>query len=55
MIPFQERPLKTCLRRCGKGEGSADKIIESKGLKQMTDTGEIETIVMRLLPITPAS
>ncbi len=27
------------------GEGSADSIIESKGLKQMTDTGAIEAIV----------
>jgi aspartyl-tRNA(Asn)/glutamyl-tRNA(Gln) amidotransferase subunit B len=32
-----------------KGEGSADKIIESKGLKQMTDTGEIETIVNEII------
>ena len=27
------------------GEGSADEIIDAKGLKQMTDTGEIEAIV----------
>lgn len=31
------------------GEGSADQIIESKGLKQMTDTGEIEAIVDEII------
>lgn len=32
-----------------KGEGSADDIIESKGLKQMTDTGEVEAIVDEII------
>ncbi len=31
------------------GEGSADDIIKSKGLKQMTDTGEIEAIVDEII------
>lgn len=31
------------------GEGSADQIIESKGLKQITDTGAIESIVEQVL------
>ncbi len=31
------------------GEGSADEIIDSKGLKQMTDTGEIEAIVDEII------
>ncbi len=31
------------------GEGSADEIIEAKGLKQMTDTGEIEAIVDEII------
>jgi aspartyl-tRNA(Asn)/glutamyl-tRNA(Gln) amidotransferase subunit B len=31
------------------GEGSADQIIESKGLKQMTDTGAIEAIVDEII------
>jgi aspartyl-tRNA(Asn)/glutamyl-tRNA(Gln) amidotransferase subunit B len=31
------------------GEGSADDIIESKGLKQMTDMGEIEAIVDEII------
>jgi aspartyl-tRNA(Asn)/glutamyl-tRNA(Gln) amidotransferase subunit B len=31
------------------GEGSADEIIDTKGLKQMSDTGEIETIVDEII------
>jgi aspartyl-tRNA(Asn)/glutamyl-tRNA(Gln) amidotransferase subunit B len=31
------------------GEGSADEIIEAKGLKQMTDTGAIEAIVDEII------
>ncbi len=31
------------------GEGSADEIIEAKGLKQMTDTGAIEAIVDKII------
>ncbi len=37
------------------GEGEADAIIENKGLKQITDTGEIETIVDAVLAANPKS
>ncbi len=36
------------------GEGSADEIIESKGLKQVTDTGAIEKIVDEVLAANTA-
>ncbi|SHN89713.1 Aspartyl-tRNA(Asn) amidotransferase subunit B @ Glutamyl-tRNA(Gln) amidotransferase subunit B [Bathymodiolus heckerae thiotrophic gill symbiont] len=36
---------KDVFKAMWEGEGSADEIIKSKGLKQMTDTGEIEAIV----------
>ncbi|MFV1982177.1 MAG: Asp-tRNA(Asn)/Glu-tRNA(Gln) amidotransferase subunit GatB [Thiohalomonadales bacterium] len=35
------------------GEGDADKIIESKGLKQITDTGAIEAIVDEIIAANP--
>lgn len=35
------------------GEGSADEIIESKGLKQITDTGAIEALVDEVLANNP--
>ena len=35
------------------GEGDADSIIENKGLKQITDTGEIETIVDEIIAANP--
>ena len=35
------------------GEGNADKIIESKGLKQVTDTGEIEKFVDEVIQNSP--
>ena len=37
------------------GEGSADEIIETKGLKQITDTGAIEKIVDDVLAANPKS
>ena len=37
-----------------KGEGDADAIIESKGLKQITDTGAIEAIVDEIIAANPA-
>ena len=37
------------------GEGDADSIIEKKGLKQITDTGAIETIVDEVLAANPKS
>ncbi|MDG6773494.1 Asp-tRNA(Asn)/Glu-tRNA(Gln) amidotransferase subunit GatB [Thiomicrorhabdus sp. ZW0627] len=36
------------------GEGSADEIIESKGLKQITDTGAIEALVDEVLANNPS-
>ena len=36
------------------GEGDADTVIESKGLKQMSDTGELEKIVDQALAENPA-
>jgi len=35
------------------GEGDADKIIDSKGLKQITDTGAIEAIVDEIIAANP--
>ncbi len=35
------------------GEGNADDIIESRGLKQITDTGEIETIIDDIIAANP--
>ena len=35
------------------GEGNADSIIESKGLKQVTDTGEIEKLVDSVIANSP--
>ena len=36
------------------GEGSADNIIEAKGLKQITDTGAIEAIVDKIIAANPS-
>ncbi len=36
------------------GEGSADEVIENKGLKQITDTGEIEAFVDEVIANNPA-
>jgi aspartyl-tRNA(Asn)/glutamyl-tRNA(Gln) amidotransferase subunit B len=36
------------------GEGSADEVIESKGLKQITDTGEIEAYVDEVIANNPS-
>jgi len=35
------------------GEGSADEVIEAKGLKQITDTGAIEALVDEVLAVNP--
>ena len=35
------------------GKGSADEIIEAKGLKQITDTGAIENMVKEILAKHP--
>jgi aspartyl-tRNA(Asn)/glutamyl-tRNA(Gln) amidotransferase subunit B len=37
------------------GEGEADAIIEARGLKQMSDSGEIEKIVDEVLAANPKS
>jgi aspartyl-tRNA(Asn)/glutamyl-tRNA(Gln) amidotransferase subunit B len=37
------------------GEGEADAIIEARGLKQMSDSGEIERIVDEVLAANPKS
>jgi len=36
------------------GEGSADEVIEAKGLKQITDTGAIEALVDEVIAANPA-
>lgn len=40
---------KTVFESMAAGEGSADQIIEAKGLKQVTDTGAIESILDEML------
>ena len=35
------------------GEGDADQVIEAKGLKQITDTGAIETIIDEIIASNP--
>ncbi len=45
---------KEVLDAMWKGEGSADEIIESKGLKQITDTGAIEGFVDEVIANNPA-
>ena len=44
---------KDVFKAMWEGEGSADQIIESKGLKQMTDTGAIEVIVDEIIANNP--
>ena len=36
------------------GEGSADDVIEAKGLKQITDTGEIEKLIDEVIAANPS-
>jgi aspartyl-tRNA(Asn)/glutamyl-tRNA(Gln) amidotransferase subunit B len=36
------------------GEGSADEIIEARGLKQITDTGAIEAVIDQVLADNPS-
>ncbi len=45
---------KTVFESMLAGEGDADSIIESKGLKQVTDTGAIETMVDEVIANNPA-
>lgn len=44
---------KTVFEAMIAGEGSADAIIESKGLKQVTDTGAIETMIDAIIAANP--
>ncbi|MDZ7840375.1 MAG: Asp-tRNA(Asn)/Glu-tRNA(Gln) amidotransferase subunit GatB [Gammaproteobacteria bacterium] len=44
---------KEVFRAMWEGEGDADAVIESKSLKQITDTGEIETIIDGVLENSP--
>lgn len=39
---------------CWAGEGNPDQIIEAKGLRQMSDTGELEKIVDQVISDSPA-
>jgi aspartyl-tRNA(Asn)/glutamyl-tRNA(Gln) amidotransferase subunit B len=45
---------KDVLDAMWQGEGSADEVIESKGLKQITDTGAIEAFVDEVIANNPA-
>ena len=40
---------KDVFKAMWQGEGSADEIINSKGLKQMTDSGAIEGIIEKII------
>lgn len=40
---------KQVFEACWQGEGSPDQIIEARGLKQMSDSGELETLVDRVI------
>ena len=44
---------KDVFRSIWNGEGTADDLIESKGLKQITDSGELESIVDEVLSMSP--
>ena len=43
------KTAKNVLQSMWEGEGSADEIIEAKGLKQVTDTGAIESMIQGVL------
>lgn len=40
---------KQVFEACWNGEGSPDQVIEAKGLKQMSDTGELEKVVEQII------
>ncbi|MFD1383912.1 Asp-tRNA(Asn)/Glu-tRNA(Gln) amidotransferase subunit GatB [Rhodanobacter aciditrophus] len=48
------KTAKSVLQSMWEGEGSADDIIEAKGLKQVTDTGAIESMIQGVLDANPA-
>ena len=41
------------LRRCGRAKGSADTIIEARGLKQVSDSGALEGIIAEVIASHP--
>ncbi|MEH6708062.1 MAG: Asp-tRNA(Asn)/Glu-tRNA(Gln) amidotransferase subunit GatB [Alloalcanivorax venustensis] len=45
---------KQVFEACWGGEGSPDQIIEARGLKQMSDSGELEKIVDQVIADSPA-
>ncbi len=45
---------KQVFEACWNGEGSPDRIIEAQGLKQMSDSGELEKIVDQVIADSPA-
>ena len=45
---------KTVFEAMWNGEGSADEVIEAKGLKQVTDTGAIEKLIDEVIANNPA-
>ncbi|MBJ7549572.1 Asp-tRNA(Asn)/Glu-tRNA(Gln) amidotransferase subunit GatB [Marinomonas ostreistagni] len=48
------KTAKNVLQSMWEGEGSADEIIEAKGLKQVTDTGAIESMIQGVLDANAA-
>ena len=48
------KTAKDILADMWNGEGSADEIIEKKGLKQVTDTGAIEAMIQEIIAANPA-
>lgn len=47
------KTAKSVFQAMWEGEGSADEIIEAKGLKQVTDTGAIEEMIQGVLDANP--
>jgi len=45
---------KQVFEACWAGDGSPDQIIESQGLKQMSDSGELEKIIDQIIADSPA-
>ena len=45
---------KQVFEACWAGDGSPDEIIESRGLKQMSDSGELEKIIDQIIADSPA-
>ena len=41
------------MKQCWRGEGDAEKIIKTKGLKQVTDSGAIEAMVEAVIANNP--